>query len=171
MILKKWLLVLIGAAALMLAGCGFLGTSYLALDYSTVEPTTVLFPQLPDPFFWATYYEHPAGTYYGEYTNTFFYDFFYTIEESRGFLLGTQGDDRYYTMLLDSGGPVLYYYSSASASLAGKGSQAEKHTGSIANAPADRSLYDLDHPQPFSYEQSSNGVTFRITGNRYRLKE
>jgi hypothetical protein len=169
--IKNWLplLALAVAIASVLAGCGFLGTSYLALDFSFVEPTTALFPALPDPFFWATYYEHPEGTYYGEYTNFDFYDFTYTISSNREFFPGSLGDDRYYTMLLDLGGPDLYYYDAA-ASLAGKGSQAVAHEGSMSNAPVDRSLYDLGHPEPFSYERSANGVTIRFSGNRYNLK-
>ncbi len=169
--IRNWLVLAAPVVAMMvmLAGCGLPGTSYLALSYSTVAPSDLWFPELPDPLDYDTYYEHPAGTYYGEYTNIVFYDFWYTIEEKRGVFFGSIGDDRYYTMMLDSSGPWMYYEDYA-ASLAGKGSKAAVPKGSAANASIDRSLYDLDHPEPFSWEKSMNGVTFKVTGNRYRLK-
>jgi hypothetical protein len=174
--IKSWplLIVLVAAIALMLAGCGFRGTSYLALDYTTFEPITVYFPELPDPFVWGAYYEHPDGTYYGEYTNwdilhigLQLYTFNYTIEVNRGFFFGSVGSDRYYTMLLDPGGPVLHFFD-VSAALTGKASS--EHNKSISNRPIDTSQFDMAHPEPFSYERSSNGVTFRVTGNRYPKK-
>jgi hypothetical protein len=177
---KNWLqflvIALVLAVAALLAGCGFRGTSYLALDYTTFEPTTVYFPALPGTIVWGAYYEHREGTYYGEYTNwditlTFewLYEFDYTIEVERGFFPGSVGDDRYYTMYLDPGGPDLYFFDVAAA-LGGRGAKEPAHSGSVANAPIDKSLYDLAHPEPFSYERSSNGVTFRVTGNRYPRK-
>jgi hypothetical protein len=174
--IKKWPLftaiTLVVAIGSIVTGCRFRGTSYLALDYTTYEPTSAYFPALPDPFYWTTYYEHPEGTYYGEYTNwdaslsvSQLYTFNYTIEVNQGFL----PDDRYYTMYLDPGGPELHYINVAAA-LAGKGLKSATHNRSILNAPIDRSLYDLANPEPFSYERSSDGITFRVTGNRYSKK-
>ena len=173
---KKWLLTMtvVVAAALMLTGCGPSGTSYLALTYSIGNITSADFPALP-PYailYFDTYYEHPDGEYYGEYVNDWnfvLHQFWYTIEENLGRFLAA-GYDRYYTMWLEPGGPELYY-ENVSASLAAKGAGAAAHNEQITNAPIDTSRYDLSHPEPFSYERSSNGVTFRVRGNSYKLKQ
>jgi hypothetical protein len=164
------LLTLLAAAlALALAGCGFTGTSYLALTDDSGIADNIIFPALPVGAFLDTYYEHPDGTYPGEYTwGIEFHEFYYTIEEERGFFPGTQGSDRYYLMYLESTGPELYY-ASFPLSMAGKGAK-QAPSRSLNNSPVDRSLFDLDHPEPYSWERTENGVTFKVTGNRYRRK-
>ena len=162
------LITIAAALALILTGCGPSGISFLALDYSAGTVTALDFPVLPAFVTWGEYYQHSEGTYSGAYTNGVLRSFNYTIEVNPGLLFGKQGEDRYYTMWLEPTGPELYYFD-ASASLAGKVLKASEKS-QINNAPIDTSLYDLDHPEPFSYERSFNGVTFRVTGNKYQLK-
>ena len=173
-IAKTWLgaLVVVASLALMLSGCAVSGTSYLALDYNLGTVTYLYFPALPAFINWGQYYEHPEGTYSGSYENIGSYDdFLYTIKVNRGvgFIFGAPGDDRYYTMMLEPTGPELSFFD-VSASLEGKSSKASAAGGGLENAPIDKSRYDLDHPEPFSYQRSSNGVTFSVIGNRYHLK-
>jgi hypothetical protein len=165
---KKWwrLLLLSAVLALTLSGC-VAGTSYLAFSYTTVSPpSNFYFEEFPAGFYYDTYYEHPEGTYYGEYTNGYFFSFTYTIEANAGFL--SPGNNRYYTMYLDPSGPDLYYFNS-SAALRGKTGKGSAK-GEVTNAPIDTSPYDMAHPEPFSYEKSFPGGIFRITGNKYKLK-
>ncbi|MBN1835140.1 MAG: hypothetical protein JW820_04765 [Spirochaetales bacterium] len=185
------------AMLLMLSACGMRGAdgkAFLALNWAGT-PETVYFPMLP-PFITAgTYYEHPEGTYYGEYTawNWDFYSFWYTIEIDEGSYgvgvwPGEDGADRFYLMYLNSWGPELYY--SEARDLAAKDLEA------AADAVAERELalaagtepgrepevasrrleldpgrYDVDNPEQFRRVESGPGWSLTVEGLRYRLVE
>ena len=99
-------------------GCGLQGedgTSYLALDW-VYAPQQLYFPAMPSLGLAGVHYQHPEGTYYGEYIawDGSYYSFYYMIEVNEGeygaaLLPGADGMDRYYTMYLYSWGPQLYY--------------------------------------------------------------
>lgn len=168
------ILVFVALAALLglgLGGCVFEGTSYLALDYTTLNPPLeIAFPMLPSYVTYGAYYEHPEGTYSAEYrsSNGTYWSFNYLIEVNYGFV-GDSSADRFYTLYCDNGGPWLTHFDVASLQSLGGKTAASAPT--VRQQEADLSAYDLEHPEPYLWEKSEDGVTFRIEGKRYRLKE
>jgi hypothetical protein len=201
---KRTLVLLAGVAlaAVLLLGlsaCGVKGAdgkAYLALDW-TYTPQTVYFPMLPQYITAGTFYEHPAGTYYGEYTawNWDFYSFWYTLEINEGSYgvggwPGEDGADRLYTLFLSSWGPELYYFDDPNMSvrggelpepLAADPAAAERQLalalggepGRDASVPSqkielDPERYDLANPEEFRQVASGPGWTLTVEGQRYR---
>jgi hypothetical protein len=193
-------MLLAGALLLGLSACGIRGEdgkAYLALDW-TYTPQTVYFPMLPRVVSAGTYYEHPAGTYYGEYTawNWDFYSFYYTLEINEGTYgtagwPGEDGADRLYSMFLSSWGPELYYFedrgrssnesdSSLAEAAAKELSRSPEYTGGTPSRertmPSEkRSLdperYDLDNPEEFVLEKSGPGWRLTVEGLHYPALE
>jgi hypothetical protein len=181
-------------AFVFLSGCGVLGedgTSYMALDW-VYAPQQLYFPAMPPFGQVGVHYQHPDGTYYGEYVawDGSYYSFYYTVEVNEGeygvmLLPGPDGMDRYYTMYLYSWGPELYYVDQ-SKSFTPTGIE----SGSLERARADQlglepsrsaevgnqrttldeSDYDLDDPQEYLFESQGPGYSLRIEGRRYPPK-
>ncbi|MBN1837644.1 MAG: hypothetical protein JW820_17440 [Spirochaetales bacterium] len=187
--------ILLGVAALLaLSACGMRGAdgkAYLALDWP-YTPQSAYFPMLPPVISAGIYYEHPAGTYYGEYTawNWDFYSFWYTIEIDEGSYgvgawPGEDGADRYYQMYLNSWGPELYYFEDKSLAARDLGSPADpamqrelalaagsepgrEPEVSSRKLELDPDRYDLDNPEPFRRVESGPGWSLTVEGQRYR---
>lgn len=187
-------------AFLSLLGCGLKGedgTSYLALDW-VYAPRQLYFPAMPSFGQLGIYYQHPEGTYYGEYVawDGSYYSFYYTIAVNEGdygvmLLPGSNGMDRYYTMYLYSWGPELSYIDDEQSK-----SFTHEPTGtkndSLERTQADRlsfeplpsrsaevfnkevtldgSDYELDNPQEYFFESQGPGYSLRIEGHRYPPK-
>jgi len=189
--------ILLAASLLGLSACGTRGVdgkAYLALDW-TYTPVSVYFPMLPLVITAGTYYEHPAGTYYGEYTawNWDFYSFWYTLEINEGsygagLWPGEDGADRFYAMFLSSWGPELYYFDDSDLALkgieAGDPSIAERELALAGGSQPERDpsvrsgkreldpgSYDLDHPEEFRWVSRGPGWSLTVEGHRYRLLE
>jgi predicted small secreted protein len=190
--------VLLAAALLLgLSACGTQGAdgkAYLALDW-TYTPLTVYFPMLPLVISGGAYYEHPAGTYYGEYTawNWDFYSFWYTLEINEGsyglgLWPGEDGADRFYAMFLNSWGPELYYFDDPDAgskgteapgaspaerelALAGGSEPGRETSLRSGKLELDPGRYDLDNPEVFRWVDSTPGWSLTVEGQRYRLRE
>jgi hypothetical protein len=185
-------------AFVSLLGCGVQGedgTSYLALDW-LYAPRQLYFPAVPSFGLVGVHYQHPEGTYYGEYVawDGSYHSFYYTIEVNEGeyglmLLPGSDGMDRYYTMYLYSWGPELYYVDDEqSKSFTPEPTGTE--SGSLERTKADQlgleptrsaevrnrqmildaSGYDLDDPQEYLFESQGPGYSLRIEGYRYPPK-
>jgi hypothetical protein len=181
-------------------GCGMQGadgTSYLALDW-VYAPQQLCFPAMPPLGLAGVHYQHPEGTFYGEYVawDGSYYRFYYTIEVNEGgygaaLLPGADGMDRYYTMYLYSWGPELYYVDdleSKSLILESRGAPSAsvlleqqnadqsnlEPSGSTeirsARIDLDESAYDTDRPQDYLFESLGPQYNLRIQGYRYLPK-
>ena len=102
---------------------------------------------------------------------------------------GADGADRFYTMYLYSWGPELSYVDlSESLALvqpppAGEDPAAREQAGAaslhlspssagrLASGPIDPARYDLEHAQPYRFEQSGPGYRLLIEGQGYRPLE
>jgi hypothetical protein len=164
-------MLLAGALLLGLSACGIRGEdgkAYLALDW-TYTPQTVYFPMLPPVISAGTYYEHPAGTYYGEDTawNWDFYSFYYTLEINEGtygtgMWPGEDGADRFYSMFLSSWGPELYYFEDRSRS----SNEAES---SLAEAAAKAETAAKESSRSSGYTGGAPSRERTITGEKRSL--
>jgi hypothetical protein len=193
--MRAWLAgILLGGALLVgLSSCGAKGEdgeAYLGLDW-TYTPLTVDFPMLPTVVGAGTYYPHPPGTYYGEYTawSGDFYSFWYTIEINEGSYgvggwPGEDGADRFYSIILRSWGPELYYVDVEQRSLSSAAATAsdpseedlvlrlEAVPDDSRSVTAQKRDLDLDGdklgtPEEFGWEQSGPGWTFSVEGQHY----
>ena len=92
------------------------------------------------------------------------------MNASQGFIIGTPGADRYYTLFCDHGGPWMTHYDVATLqSLSGRSTAAKP--APVSNpGKVDKSAYDLDHPEPYFWEKTEDGITFRIQGFKYSPK-
>ncbi len=147
----------------------------------------VNFPQLPAVGYYGTYYEHPPGTYWGEYIawDFSYHSVNYTIEVNEGEeggLFWTDGDDgadRYYKMWLYSWGAEIYYYDEKSIS-ANQQKEQQKAlalglnpsigSGAIKNIEFDISRYDLDNPEIKVTVKIIGDRKITIESKRYNLK-
>ena len=189
--------VLFASLLLGLSACGSRGSdgrAYLALDW-TYTPKSVYFPMLPPVISAGTYYQHPAGTYYGEYTawNWDFYSFWYTLTINEGTYgygswPGEDGADRFYLIYLTGGGPELYCYELSYRALEGleapgpgvpegessppPGSEADRQP-TLRSDPRspEPGRYDLDNPEEFRREYSGPGWSLILEGKRYPPRE
>ena len=182
-----------GALLLGLSACGIRGEdgrAYLALDW-TYTPKTMYFPTLPEVISAGAFYQHPPGTYYGEYTawNWDFYSFYYTIEINAGTYgtgtwPGEDGPDRFYSMFLSSWGPELHYFEASGLALTGpeaptaaasekelalsSGSEpSRERTIVVEKRSLDAERYDLDNPEEFRYQESGPGWRLTVEGQRF----
>jgi hypothetical protein len=173
------------------------GTSYLALDW-VYAPQQLYFPAMPSLGLAGVYYQHPEGTYFGEYVawDGSYYNFYYTVEVNEGeYGMGWypgDGMDRYYTMYLYSWGPELYYVDdldSKSLTLGSSGARSasvlqeqraadqaglEPSSGSeLSNLPIElgESDYDLNMPEEYLFESEGPGFQLRIQGYRLQPKQ
>jgi hypothetical protein len=186
--------ILLGGVLLLgLTACGPKGEdgeAYLALDW-TYAPISVYFPTLPTVIGAGTYYRHPPGTYYGEYTawSGDFYSFWYTIEINEGSYgvggwPGEDGADRFYSMILRSWGPELYYEDVAQRSLSDGRAPVEdpveealalgneSRPGDARTLTAEKRVLDPDRdqlgaPEQFHREKSGPGWSFTVEGQHY----
>ena len=183
-----------------LSGCGVQGedgTSYMALDW-VYAPRQLYFPAVPSFGQVGVHYQHPEGTYYGEYVawTGSYYSFYYTIEVNEGehglmLLPGPDGMDRYYTMYLYSWGPELYYVDdeqskSFTPEPAGTESDSLERTkadrlglepsstrsAEVGNQQMslDESGYELEDRKEYLFESQGPGYSLRIEGYRYDPK-
>jgi hypothetical protein len=163
----------------------------MALDW-VYAPQQLYFPQMPALGMAGVYYQHPEGTYYGEYVawDGSYYSFYYTIqvnegEYGAGWLPGAAGMDRYYKMVLYSWGPELYYVDDLdSKSFAPDSSEPEEllsaqlpeiepsRSGDFDNrhVELDESGYDMGSPREYLFEIRDPGYTLRIEGQRFSPK-
>ena len=143
-----------------------------------------------------TYYWHPEGVHHGEYIawdgSGHIFNYEIQVDEGDwgiGGYPGADGADRFYTMYLYSWGPELSYVElSKSLSLVqpapdGEAPAAREQAkaaslglqpssgGRLASGAIDPARYDLDHPEPYRFEQSGPGYRLLIEGQRYRPLE